>query len=106
MLIGGGGADRVVGDQEWLSSRGANDRLDGGDDADLLIGDATNVYGHGKGGRDRLTGGAGNDILTGDGAVMKDGARGGAVTREGSDGDDRPHGLVRVPAQTGSGGAD
>src|SRR3546814_10271690 len=77
MLIGGGGADRVVGDQEWLSSRGANDRLDGGDDADLLIGDATNVYGNGKGGSDRLTGGAGNDILIGDGDVMKDGARGG-----------------------------
>jgi Ca2+-binding RTX toxin-like protein len=105
-LVGGTGADRLVGDQEWLSSQGANDRLDGGDDADLLIGDATNVYGSGKGGNDRLTGGAGDDILIGDGDVMTDGAKGGADTLEGGDGDDWLYGDGRTSAATVAGGAD
>ncbi|WP_423603316.1 calcium-binding protein [Sphingomonas sp. MS122] len=105
-LIGGAGADRLVGDQEWLSSQGANDRLDGSDDADLLIGDATNIYGSGKGGSDRLTGGAGDDILIGDGDVMRDGAKGGADTLEGGDGNDWLYGDGRETTATVAGGTD
>ena len=105
-LFGGTGADRLIGYPEGLRSRGANDRLDGGDDADLLIGDATNIYGSGRGGNDRLTGGAGNDILIGDGDAMTDSARGGADTLEGGDGNDWLYGDGRESAATVAGGDD
>jgi Ca2+-binding RTX toxin-like protein len=105
-LLGGRGADRLVGDVEWLNSQGANDLLDGGDDDDLLIGDAATIYGAGKGGRDRLVGGAGSDVLIGDGDVMKDNAKGGADTLEGGSGDDWLYGDARTWSSTVTGGDD
>jgi Ca2+-binding RTX toxin-like protein len=105
-LLGGRGADRLIGDVEWLNSQGANDFLNGGDDDDLLIGDAATIYGGGKGGRDRLVGGASSDVLIGDGDVMKDNAKGGADTLEGGSGDDWLYGDARTWSSTVTGGDD
>jgi len=105
-LEGGNGRDRLVGDQEWLSTKGANDTLRGGAGDDLLIGDATTVYGSGKGGRDYLAGGDGNDVLIGDGDVMRDTAKGDADTLDGGAGDDWLYGDGRSVAGRVAGGDD
>ena len=47
------------------SGRGGNDRIDGGDGTDYVIGDAAVITGTGRGGNDHLIGGPGGELIPG-----------------------------------------
>jgi len=115
-LFGNEGADNLSGDQQHAESLiVSDDLLVGGEDADLLVGDASATLFHfpyqqnlsppegggvpipvglglsGVGANDTLEGGTGDDILIGDAGFIHAG-RGGNDLLLGGDGDDRMYG--------------
>jgi Ca2+-binding RTX toxin-like protein len=66
-IIGGSGADELVGDgnNNTLNGGAGNDILNGGSGNDTLNGDAGNDMLNGGGGNDTLNGGGGTNLLTG-----------------------------------------
>jgi Ca2+-binding RTX toxin-like protein len=95
-----------------------NDKLTGGDEDDVIVGDALNLADGEKGGNDQITGGGGVDVLYGDAGdqdddtapfedgVLASGARGGNDTIRGGDGGDSIQGDGQTMEDGSTGGND
>src|SRR5829696_2773920 len=79
------------GDAETISgkARGGNDRLDGGNDDDVVYGDAKSLSDSARAGNDKLWGGAGNDTIYGDAETLSGKVRAGNDKLDGGAGDDQ-----------------
>lgn len=98
-INGGDGDDRLYGEAAGSVHRGAvggNDRLEGGADNDLLVGDGAAFSISGVGGNDIVLGGSGDDTLFGDVTGADDG----------SGGRDQLNGRTGADTLTGNSGAD
>lgn len=95
-----------------------NDKLNGTEDDDVIVGDALNLATGEKGGNDQITGGLGDDILYGDAGdqddttppfgqgVLASGARGGNDTIRGGGGSDSIQGDGQTMQDGSVGGND